>query len=375
MNPIIRYSLNELGGDRVRVLGRTNGSLDPLTVFFSASGMEVNAKCTELWVDLHVEYKTAAPFLDIIMNGARTQRILLPQGDIRLCAVKGLAGTRANNIRILRDTQPMPDDPDLLLQITGVETDGEFLPLRNYSMKIEFIGDSITTGEGLIGETGDQDWVPCCMDSVNDYTYRTAEALGAEFRVFSMSGWGVHTSWENNNRQVIPEFYETLCGMSAEGAGAEYGAGDRWDFSRWRPDVVVINLGTNDCGAFDTPAYTDPVSGEVWKMHRTADGAMAPEDLQVFQDAVYGFLTMLRRDNPQAYLLWVYGMIGNALMPQIYAAVDKFRLNTGDLRVGALELPNTLPGEFGSRMHPGIPSHRKTAELLSKRIREIVSYE
>ena len=48
MNPIIRYSLNELGGDRVRVLGRTNGSLDPLTVFFNASGMEVNAKCTEL---------------------------------------------------------------------------------------------------------------------------------------------------------------------------------------------------------------------------------------------------------------------------------------------------------------------------------------
>lgn len=45
----------------------------------------------------------------------------------------------------------MNADPESVLQINAIETDGEFLPVPERNLKIEFIGDSITSGEGDIG--------------------------------------------------------------------------------------------------------------------------------------------------------------------------------------------------------------------------------
>ncbi len=368
------YKLTEI--PHLRVLGRTNGSLTPLTLFWNASGLELNVKGSECWVDIDADFDTFEPWVDVLINHARTQRLMLTPGHHRLCLFRGLDPGRVRNVMILRDTQPMKDDRRMLLQITGVETDGTFEPLQDYAMKIEFLGDSITTGEGMCGAYSDMDWTGQCMDSVNNYTFFTAQALNAEYHVFSQSGWGVHCSWDNNPDLAIPRYYETLCGFLDRENYAGYGAQDRWDFASWQPDVVVVNLGTNDQGAFGTPPYVDPVTGRQYKMHRNEYGLFEPADRKLFEKDVLAFLHMLRRDNPGAYLIWAYGMLGGAdasatLYPEITDAVAQFVAETGDQRVEALELANTAPGEYGSRMHPGKPAHRHAAEILVKRIREI----
>ena len=121
---------------------------------------------------------------------------------------------------------------------------------------------------------------------------------------------------------------------------------------------MVVNLGTNDQGAFGTPPYVDPATGKQYKMHRNEYGLFEPADRKLFEKDVLAFLHMLRRDNPGAYLIWAYGMLGgtdsaSTLYPEISDAVAQFAAETGDRRVEALELANTAPGEYGSRMHPG----------------------
>ena len=109
----------------------------------------------------------------------------------------------------------MHDDPAHLLQITGLEyAGGEFLPLPEPQYRLEFVGDSITSGEGAIGAKPEEDWVGAFFSAENHYGRLTADALGAEYRCISQSGWGIVTGWDNDVRHVMPPYYTQVCGVA-----------------------------------------------------------------------------------------------------------------------------------------------------------------
>ena len=69
-------------------------------------------------------------------------------GESEICLFRGLTPGVARHVRVLKDVQAMPDEPDHFLQITALGgRDGEFLPLPAPAYRLEFIGDSITSGE------------------------------------------------------------------------------------------------------------------------------------------------------------------------------------------------------------------------------------
>ncbi len=53
-------------------------------------------------------------------------------------------------IRFLKEVQPMREDEKKCLLIHGVECDGELEKLEK-KCRIEFVGDSLSSGEGLGG--------------------------------------------------------------------------------------------------------------------------------------------------------------------------------------------------------------------------------
>lgn len=54
----------------------------------------------------------------------------------------------------------MHQDPGHLLQIVGLQyADGEFLQLPEPKYRLEFVGDSITSGEGTVGDACEEDWI------------------------------------------------------------------------------------------------------------------------------------------------------------------------------------------------------------------------
>lgn len=161
-------------------------------------------------------------------------------------SLRGLNPDTVKNVRVVKDVQPMSSDPHCLLQIHALKVDGELLPVTDKPLKVEFIGDSITSGEGTIGAKDETDWVPMLFTALRNYTAITAEALNADYRVFSQSGWGVLTGWDNNPDTNIPAYYEQICGVLTGERNEALGAFSDHDFTSWQPDVVVVNLGTND---------------------------------------------------------------------------------------------------------------------------------
>ncbi|MGN0976125.1 MAG: GDSL family lipase, partial [Gemmiger sp.] len=173
------------------------------------------------------------------------------------------------------------------------------------------------------------------------------------YRVFSQSGWGVLCGWDNDPAHALPPYYESVCGFCGEDS--------RCDFSDWNADAVILNLGTNDEGAMHNPPFSIPDTG----------GSFVHPGLCALEHKAVSFLTTVRRCNPNAILIWAYGMLGfGSTGEALRRAMERYRAETGDNRAYFVELPNTTAETMGARQHPGAESHRRAAEVLIPFLKE-----
>lgn len=352
---------------QIHPLGRHVPSQDPLTLFYTASGIECRFTGSELWLHLNADYGQVEPWVSVELNGCWISRFPVNKGESEVCLFRGMTVGTEKHIRVLKDVQPMPDDPCHLLQIPGVRyEDGEFMPLPKPKYRLEFIGDSITSGEGAIGAKQEQDWISAFFSAENHYARMTADAMGAEYRVLSQSGWGLVSAWDNDPSHVLMPHYPYICSMACGPRNAALGAGLPNDFENWQPDAVIVNLGTNDCGAMQNPPWTDPVTGKVYKQTDTPQGQAAVER------AVVDALKTLRGYNPKAALIWAFGMLGEQLRPVLENGLRRYQIETGDCNAFYLPLPAATPETLGARLHPGKVCHEQAAEVLVEFLKNIL---
>ena len=96
-----------------------------------------------------------------------------------------MEGDKVRNVKFLRNTPAFPTDEKTLLQVLSVETDGEFFPLEEPKLRMEVIGDSITSGEGCSGAEKEMTWNSFCFNAVDHYAYMAAKELGAVYHCIS----------------------------------------------------------------------------------------------------------------------------------------------------------------------------------------------
>lgn len=352
--------------------GRTDETQYPLPLFCNGSGIEVNVTGTELWIDVDVDFDIYEPWVCIELNGAFMGRQMLMPGMHSLCLFRGMCPDDVKNVRFVRELQAMSEDNACRLLVRGFRCDGDFFPVDSKRFKLEFIGDSITSGEGTYGAREDMDWLPMYMSVSQNYAKIVSDALGAEYRLLSQGGWGVLCGWDNDPRHNIPSRYEQICGLAEGEINKKLGAKKPYDFTSWVPDVIIVNLGTNDAGAFRQPAWRNPESGEMFGQRIQEDGTFHPEDVARFEEAVVNFLGMIRRNNPTSHIVWVYGMLGYELTLAITNALNTYRRLTGDGNLAFLQLPNTTEETIGSRTHPGVPSHIRSARVIIEYLQTVL---
>ncbi|MCR4954199.1 MAG: hypothetical protein K6A43_09010 [Treponema sp.] len=338
-------------GSAVLSAGAVTSSKDePLALFWAASALEVAVRATSVWVELSSEYHSNEPWVSVYINGSFVSRFMVEKGDSRwFCLARNLNPQKENLITIYKDTQPMPDDSmhSLLIHQVGLNDDGEFVPVKLRKLKLEFVGDSITSGEGLAGGADEMEWIPQWFVGSKTYAAQTARALDADFSTVSQCGWGLCWGWDGNRNSKIPPFYEQVCGVMKGEFQEKLGSQLAWNFAGGS-DFVIINLGTNDNSALKSCDY----------------------DAAVIQDAAIEFLKKVRRCNPNAKIIWCWGMIPLDLIPPVLkAAVEAYKVQTGDKNVFALEFDSMdevekLPEDKGSRGHPGAKTHKLAAEKL-----------
>ncbi len=365
------YKLGDISKTDLHIYGRNNGVYSPLPLFWTASGVEVRVRASELWVEVEAGYDVYEPWISILVDHAPVSRQMVLKGRYWIPVFRSMDRETERTVRISKDVQPMSDEPGSFLKIHGFRIDGEFLPVEEKKMKIEFIGDSITSGEGTVGAKRELCWSSMVFGSVENYASITAELLDADYHIISQSGWGVLSSWDGNPKCSLPRYYEQVCGLAAAGENAAAGAGDAYDFKIWQPDVVVINLGTNDESAFSQPSVFCDETGMLFDQRLEADGSYEAYSAERLRNAMKIFLKKVRHYNGEAEIIWAYGMLGTPLKDLILAAIHEYQKDSGDNKVRFVELIPADDTTIGSREHPGVRCHRQAAGILTAEIKKI----
>lgn len=355
----------------IKINGRTSSDLEPLALFWTASGFECNISGSELWVELEVTYDIYEPWFSYTINGNWVGRQMLQKGRYEIPLFRGMSADQVKNVRFFKDIQAMNEDGNSLIRIHSLGYDGQFFPIKDTKYKIEFIGDSITSGEGLFGAKEETDWIPMFFSAIKNYTYQVAQMLDADYRIISQSGWGVYCGWDNNIEHAIPKYYKQICGLMRDDESVKSGSTQLYDFGKWQPDYVVVNLGTNDASAFEQPQWIDDKNNKKYKLRKKSDGSYNSDDIGLIQEAIKEFIGLIRECNPKAKIVWCYGMLGAALNDSISDAVSKYVSETKDNNVSYLKLPDTTDETVGSRQHPGYKSHKSAAKVLAEYLSNI----
>ncbi len=244
--------------------------------------------------------------------------------------------------------------------ITGITTksSGDIRPTQDKDLYIEFIGDSITCGYGVLGASAQDPFLTETEDASLTYAAVCSRELNADFSCVSCSGYGVYSGscdGENINLvDLLPPVYDKLAVRAFQ-----YGSSSEETnvYNRTRAfDVCVINLGTND------GTYTHP-----WDSDRVA----VEDRVNGFLDAYKEFLGHVREMNPDAKIVCTLGLMDDALCTTVEKAVEQYKNETGDTEVYYTKLPASPT--YGSGYHPSKEGHEAGGKQLATFINSILN--
>ena len=152
--------------------------------------------------------------------------------------------------------------------------------------KIEFYGNSITAGHGVDTPTGLADsGEPKHFNNYFTYAALTARYFNSQYVSTSRSGIGVTVSWFP---EIMPETYDRINPLDSK---------SKWDFKKYQPDVIVINLLQNDSWIVNQP--NNP-------QFKARFGTQKPTDdfiINAYQDMI----SNIRKNNPKATIICALG--------------------------------------------------------------------
>ena len=351
----------ELTDKNVKYLGRTALFEDTLLLSLSGSGMEfeytgkgleivfVGGEAAEL-SDNEANYVR----IGIYEDGIRTKDLALNKKELRVNVAES-AITKTSVIRIMK----LSECAMSLMGIKPIElSEGEVIkPTPAADTKVEFIGDSITCGYGVDDPDPTHSFKTLTEDVTKGFAYKTASALGYDHSMFSTSGYGIISGYTDNPElrhadQLIPTFYESM-GLSYDKLdGIPVSHAIKWDFSKYVPDIIVLNLGTND-----DSFCQDDKERQAW-----------------FASKYIDFLKLIRAHNQKAYIVCAFGLMGDRLYPTICDAISTYKAETGDMRIRPVHLPEQDFEHvgYGADYHPLESEHEKAANVLIPVLREII---
>ena len=139
-----------------------------------------------------------------------------------------------HKLQLLRRTDGT--SPQTIFKGINLSKEGEIMSPQESlpKLKIEFYGDSITSGHGNLDESRENNDDKSTWDNYQSYASIIARELNADLRCISMSGIGIMVSWYP---LIMPQVYDRI------NPNSEF---PKNDFNQWQPDIVVVNLLQND---------------------------------------------------------------------------------------------------------------------------------
>lgn len=281
------------------------------------------------------------------LDGNYHSRVRVDQEDPVEFEIMAVDSAKEHLLRIYKATEAQNG----LLLFHGANCEDIVPAETNYNLKIEFIGNSITCGMG-----NDVQEIPCesgkWLDQHNawySYASLTARALNAEPLLSSVSGAGIYRAW-NSDQPTVPSLYWSAY-LNSDSLLKR-------DFSKWKPDLIVVALGTNDLSLGDGTT------------------ARAPFDSARFVREYLQFIDTLSGVQPQArFVMLTSPMVSGENEELLFRCLLEVQTAFSEKYPGAQKPeihrfpPITATGCSG---HPNKEEHRLMAESLTDFLKNLL---
>lgn len=344
--------------ENVKLLGRTYFNEDKLYCALSGTGAEFSFTGTKCTVDISGD--STAMNASAADNQARVgiyvngERVIDDMVDNLRESYDVFSSDTPQDVTV--SIVKLSESPMSTLAIDSIKVTGSVIkPTTDKDVLIEFVGDSITCGYGSDDPVKENHFSTKTEDVTKAYAYKTAKTLDADYSMVSFSGYGIISGYSDGNKKVsnqtVPQYYTKL-GFSWSPNGSFVPANIDWDFSGRQPDVVVINLGTND------DSYTKSET----------------ERQEEYAAEYVNFLKTVREKNPDAKILCTLGVMGDRLFEYVQKAADDYSAETGDKNIYTMKFDVQSPDDgYSADWHPSVTTHDKAAAKLSEEIRKILA--
>lgn len=249
-------------------------------------------------------------------------------------------------IRVFHELEPAfsgaQNDPSQYFTFLGFQTDGSALPATPLLRRIEVVGDSISAGYGsqCAGGGPVMDWT---SGNYGTYNQLLCDHFQANCSIVAWSGKGMYENCCDNG-ETMPQYFLQTRG------GEQYS--QTWDFSRFTPDAMIINLGTNDF---------NHDSGPGWEANFTA--VYAAFALDVTQRYYNRSLPIFLAQGPMNN--------GQPLYNALQAAITAINAAGGT----AHYLDMRGPPLDGCGGHPGVAGHQQMYAMAMPTVAEVMGWQ
>lgn len=344
--------------ENVKLIGRTYFDGEKLWCGLSGSGVEFNFKGTKCEIKIGSDSigKNTDPECEkdkariaFYVNGERIIDELIRDDGKTFTIIESEEETSAVVTVVKLSEAAMS-----AFSIDEIAVCGEISPTANKPVFIEFIGDSITCGYGVDDEDENHNFLTATEDVTRAYAYRTAKALGVDYSMVSYSGYGIISGYTGdgvkNAKELLPPYYENPAYTIGD-FGSVKPQDIKWDFSVCQPDLILINLGTND----DSYCLEDE--------ERRAE----------YCEKYVEFLKTVRKNNPEAKIVCSLGIMTDRLCPYVEKAAAEYSKETGDNNISIFRFDvQLLEDGYAANYHPTAKTHGKAAEKLTAYLKTLI---
>lgn len=292
----------------------------------------------------NVALGTGANFFEVIVDGVPTKTIsagTFEAGTPPARVYAAASGLSAGEHRITVFKRTEANQGDAAFVAFQLDADATVLKAQPPARKIKVIGDSISCGYGNEGKNQDEHFSAATENAYLTYGALAARALGADYECIAWSG---RKLWPTS---TLPEIYDRILPREPS---------SRWNGDGHPPDVLLVNLCTNDFAAKELP------------------------DRARWVKAYRDFLARLRQEAPQATLYCAIGPMvkdgypagrpSHALASEWIKQVVAESNAAGDARVRYLEFERQRMADgIGSDWHPSVRTHEIMATQLVSALR------
>lgn len=258
--------------------------------------------------------------------------LVLVNPEVGVYRLSGLAnGPHSASVLVVTESQEAPNSFGGFDIAAGEKP----LPLKKRSRQIEFIGDSYTVGYGNTSPKQEcsTDEVWATTDNSKAFGPLTANHYQADYQINAISGRGIVRNFNGTPGDILPVAYPYLL----------FDKKQDYANPNWKPQLIVIALGTND---FSTPLNP----GERWK---TRD-----ELYSDYEKTYVHFIQSLRAGNPDAYIiLWAKDMADGEVQKVAQQAKAQ-----GEMKISFIPVDHLLFS--GCHSHPSLADDQTIRDKL-----------